>query len=187
MKNYIIIGLPASGKGTLSQQISKHFGLCHISTGDMLREERDKGSKIGKKIGSLIDNGKYVSDEIIIPMVLDRISDSKKGFVFDGFPRTKVQSDRLISFLNERKTPIDFVIYLDVSQDTIVDRIKKRSLIENRPDDVVDVIKDRVDQYRMMTEPLLEYFREENMNMVIVDGSPSKEEVFDQVLKMINR
>ncbi len=182
MKNYVLMGMPASGKGTLSKQLSELYGVELISTGDLLRKEQAEGTKIGKMADALINVGKFMPDNIVITMVRDSVirSSNDQGFVFDGFPRTQDQAKQLHAFLLQNKTPIDKVIYIDVSERVAMDRIKKRAEAENRPDDDPQVVLQRMEEYRKNTEPVLGFFEKKGL-LLRVDGNQPKEAVLKQV------
>jgi adenylate kinase len=188
MKHYIIMGPPASGKGTLSKQLAEKYGLDHISTGEILRKERDAGTKIGKMADALINAGKYVPDDIIIAMVKEHIisSSNKEGFIYDGFPRTQDQAKQLHAFLLHRRTPITSIIHLDTPKQVTVERIRKRRLEENRQDDDESVIETRFEQYQKLTEPVLEFFSKKDM-VNTIDGSKDKGEVLKDVLTLFEK
>lgn len=160
MNNIIIMGMPAAGKGTVCNRLSKEFGYEHISTGDILREEKRKKTKVGLMAERISDAGGYMPDEIVISLVKERIinSDNKIGFLFDGFPRTKEQAKQLHAFLVQRKTPINKVIFLDVNENEAIERINERLKKEGRPDDSPDVIRRRLNEYKDKTAPLVSFF-----------------------------
>lgn len=160
MNNIVIMGLPAAGKGTLCQRLSEQYGFEHISTGEILRSEQAKGTKLGNMATRVIDSGGYMPDDIMIPMLKERViaSDNAVGFLFDGFPCTKEQAKHLHAFLFMRKQPIASVIFLDVKKNVAVERLLKRATIENRPDDTESAIVNRWNEYEQKTLPLIDYF-----------------------------
>ncbi len=189
----IIIGAPGSGKGTQAKIISENLRIPHISTGDMLRIERDSGSSRGNIIKSLIDNGKFVPDEMIISIIEDRIKqeDCNNGFILDGFPRTTVQAAKMV----ELGIKIDYVIELAVPFSLIVERITGRLVHEKsgrsyhikynppknsglddltnepliqRTDDTEDVIIPRLKTYEEKTLPVVNYYKEKSKDGSIV-------------------
>ena len=120
----ILLGPPGAGKGTQAEVLCKHFKIPHISTGNILREAIDSGSRFGAEAKKLMDKGILVSDELIVGIVVDRISeeDCKLGFLFDGYPRTIPQAEALDS----NSVNIDLVIELDVPDDVIINRMSGR-------------------------------------------------------------
>lgn len=187
MKNIILIGPPGCGKGTQSKLLSQRLGFEHISTGDLIREEQKKGSAIGKLAKNLSDNGNFLPDEIVTTLVKQKIIDSKNtdGFIFDGFPRTVDQAKSLDEFLFNRRTPLHSIINITASDLVIRERIVKRSEIENRPDDKVELILVRLQNYRSKTAPVLDYFKTRK-SIVEIDGEKNSEEVFSEIEKSLS-
>ena len=134
--NVILFGPPGAGKGTQAKHLVKQLKSFQISTGDMLRDEIQKNSEIGKKIVEDMSDGKFVSDEIVNSLMKKVIFDSsKKGkLIFDGYPRTIEQAKNLDLLLTESKQQIDFIFFLNVNKETIIKRIKKRKDEEKRGD-----------------------------------------------------
>lgn len=130
----IMLGGPGSGKGSVGGKISEDLNLPHVATGDIFRDVAKKDTDLGRKIRDLIDNGKYVPDEVVIEMVEDRLSqeDAKNGVVLDGFPRTKDQAIALDKFLAGIGKKVDAAIELDVSDADIVKRTIKRVVCSNK-------------------------------------------------------
>lgn len=185
MKNIILIGPPGSGKGTQSKMLSNKLGLIHISTGDLIREEQVKDTKIGKLATQLADNGNYLPDNIVSTMVKQKIIDNPNapGFIFDGFPRTVDQAKALDDFLISRKSPINKIIMFEISDDIIKQRILERAKTENRPDDREEVIQTRINNYKNKTILVLDYYRNShlfgnNRPIINIEANKIKEEVF---------
>ena len=135
--NIILFGPPGAGKGTQAKYLVKKLNSFQISTGDMLRDEIEKDSEIGKKIIDNMNDGKFVNDEIVNDLIKNIIFDVKKKnkLIFDGYPRSLTQAKNLDILLNSSKQKIDFILFLNVDKDTIVKRIEKRKILENRLDD----------------------------------------------------
>jgi len=187
MKNIILIGLPGSGKGTQSKKISEQLGLEHICTGDLIREEQSKGSAIGELATRLADHGNFLPDDIVTTLVKQKIIDStnKVGFVFDGYPRNVDQAKYLDEFLYNRKTPIAHLINIVVSDETVKNRIIERDKKENRPDDKLEIIPIRINNYKNKTAPIIDYFK--NRKPIIdVDGEKPENEVFEDIKNAIS-
>jgi adenylate kinase len=184
MKNIILIGPPGAGKGTQAKLISEKLGLIHISTGDLIREEQAKDTKIGKLANQMTDRGNFLPDNIVTTMVKQKVIDNPNaaGFIFDGFPRTVDQAKSLDEFLNSRKTPISKIILLEVTDDIIKKRISERAIATNRPDDTPEVLQTRLDVYKKQTLPVLNYYKNSylfaaNRGIINVEASRAKEEV----------
>ena len=128
MKNIIFLAPPAAGKGTLSEMLVEKYGYGHISTGDLLREEIKNGTEIGKQAESLMKEGKFVSDDVIVELISKRIEkdDCKDGYILDGFPRTKVQAEKYDELLNSLNKDLGVVIYIDIDKDMAMKRACSR-------------------------------------------------------------
>lgn len=192
MKNIILIGPPGAGKGTQAKLISSKLGLIHISTGDLIREEQMKDTKIGKLATQLIDNGNFLPDNVVITMVKQKIIDNSNaaGFIFDGFPRTVDQAKSLDEFLNARKTPINKIILMDLDDTIVKKRIMERSRNENRADDKPEVIQTRINNYKKQTIPVISYYKNgylfaANRGVVNIEASKSKEEILAELETII--
>ena len=158
--NIILFGPPGAGKGPQAKNLEKKLNNFQISTGDMLRDEIKKESEIGKKIINYMNEGKFVDDEIVNKLMKNVIFDPKKKnkLIFDGYPRTLEQAKNLELLLKESDQKIDFIFFLNVNKDIIVQRIKKRKIIEKRSDDDLNTILKRYDTYMLTTKPVLEYY-----------------------------
>ena len=170
--NIIIFGPPGAGKGTQAKNLVKKLNSFQISTGDMLREEIKNDSHIGKRIINNMNNGKFVDDDIVNKL-LEKIvfDDTKKNrLIFDGYPRTINQAKNLDKLLNSSNQKLDFIFFLNVKKDTIIERLEKRKILEKRSDDDSETILKRYDTYMEVTKPVLEYYSKKN-NFYEVDGS----------------
>ena len=158
--NIILFGPPGAGKGTQAKNLVKKLNNYQISTGDMLRDEIKKETEIGKKIINCMNDGKFVDDEIINKLMKKIIFDPKKKdkLIFDGFPRTLDQAKNLNLWLSSSDQKIDFIFFLNVNKNTIIQRIEKRKIIEKRSDDELDTILKRYETYMENTKPVLNYY-----------------------------
>ena len=158
--NIILFGPPGAGKGTQAKNLEKKLSNFQVSTGDMLREEIKKESEIGKKIINYMNEGKFVDDEIVNKLMKNIIFDPQKKdkLIFDGYPRTLKQAKNLDLLLKKSDQRIDFIFFLNVNKDTIVQRIEKRKKIEKRSDDDLTTILKRYDTYMETTKPVLDYY-----------------------------
>ena len=148
MKNIVIFGAPGSGKGTQSDLLIKEYGLGHISTGDVLRQEIKKETELGKTAKQYIDKGQLIPDSLMIDIlakVYDSFGTSHKGVIFDGFPRTIPQAEALKKMLEERGHRVAAMLELDVPEDELMTRLIKRGKESGRSDDNEDTIKKRLD------------------------------------------
>lgn len=182
MFNVIFFGPPAAGKGTQAKIIEAQHGLKQLSTGDMLRAQIAAGTDLGKQAKAIMDAGKLVSDDIVIGMIADSMDSAKKakGFIFDGFPRTKPQAKALDQMLQERGQKINIVLELKVDDKALLERIKKRAKEEGRSDDTVDAMKVRLEQYRNYSAEVLPYYKSQDI-VYAVDGMRPVDEVTMQI------
>ena len=170
--NLILFGPPGAGKGTQAKYLVEKLNGFQISTGDMLRDEIKKDSEIGKKIINDMNNGKFVNDEIVNKLIDNAVNDvtKKNNLIFDGYPRSLAQAKNLDLLLKNSNQSIDFIFFLNVNKETIIERIKKRKIIENRTDDDLETILKRHDTYMETTKPVLDFYAE-NPNFHDIDGS----------------
>ncbi len=187
MLNIVIFGAPGSGKGTQSDLLIKKYGLKHVSTGDILRSEIKAGSALGKTADQYISKGHLVPDEIMIDMLEDLIRKNldKKGFIFDGFPRTLAQGEALDNKLKKNGLDITSVLSLEVKDEELTDRLLKRGQLSGRSDDNGQSIKSRLHVYHQQTEPLKQYYAEQN-KLVCIPGEGAIEEVFNSIVEVID-
>ena len=170
--NIIIFGPPGAGKGTQSKILVDELNSFQVSTGDMLRDEINNNTEIGKKIIDSMDNGKFVDDEIVNKLLEKIIFDPKKKnkLIFDGYPRTINQAKNLEILLNNSNQKINYIFFLNVKKDAIIKRIEKRKIVEKRSDDDSGIILKRYDTYMEVTKPVLDYYAN-NQNFHEIDGS----------------
>ena len=170
--NIILFGPPGAGKGTQSKYLVKKLNGFQISTGDMLRDEIQKDSEIGKKIINDMDDGKFVNDEIVNKLIKNVIFDPKKKnkLIFDGYPRSISQAKNLDLLLKVSNQKINFIFFLNVNKETIMKRIEKRKILEKRSDDDLNTILKRYDTYMKTTKPVLDFYSK-NSNFYEIDGT----------------
>ena len=180
--NIILFGPPGAGKGTQAKNLEKKLNNFQVSTGDMLREEIKKESEIGKKIINYMNEGKFVDDEIVNKLMKNIIFDPQKKdkLIFDGYPRTLKQAKNLELLLTESNQKIDFIFFLNVNKDTIVQRIEKRKKIEKRSDDDLTTILKRYDTYMETTKPVLDYYSNKP-NFSEIDGGLKIAEITSKI------
>ena len=188
MKNIVIFGAPGSGKGTQSDLMIEHYGLGHISTGDVLRAEIKKGTELGKTAQSYIDKGNLIPDELMISIlanVYDSFGRGHKGVIFDGFPRTIPQAEALKKMLDERGDKVAAMIELDVPEDELMTRLIKRGQDSGRADDNEETIKKRLVVYRNQTLPLIEWYKNEGIHHHI-NGLGELDRIFGDICAVID-
>lgn len=188
MKNIVIFGAPGSGKGTQSDLMIEHYGFGHISTGDVLREEIKKGTELGKTAQSYIDKGNLIPDELMVSIlanVYDSYGRGHKGVIFDGFPRTIPQAEALKQMLDERGDRVAAMIELDVPEDELMKRLILRGQQSGRADDNEETIKKRLVVYHSLTQPLIEWYKQEGLHHHI-NGLGTLERIFEDIKKVID-
>ena len=155
--NIILFGPPGAGKGTQSKYLVNKLSSFQISTGDLLREEIKKNSDIGKSIADDMKDGKFISDDIVNQLIENLISDPQKKnrLIFDGYPRSLSQAKNLEVLLKNSHQSIDLILFLNVNKETILKRLEKRKIIENRSDDDSETILKRYDTYMKTTLSLI--------------------------------
>ena len=172
MLNLVLFGPPGAGKGNQAKYLVKKLDSYQVSTGDILRDEINKNTEVGKKIINNMNEGKFVEDEIVNALLEKIIFDVKKmnKLIFDGYPRTIDQAKNLEVLLNKSDQKIDYVFFLNVDKNAIVKRIERRKILEKRSDDDAETILKRYDTYMQITKPVLEHYSK-NDNFHEVDGS----------------
>ena len=189
MFNLVIFGAPGSGKGTQSENLINHYGLFHISTGDVLRSHIKGGTELGKTASAYINEGKLIPDELMIDILENVLEENpektEKGVIFDGFPRTIEQAKALKEMLEKRNANDNIVIGLDVPEDELVTRLLKRGQESGRSDDNLETIKKRLDVYHNQTSPLREYYINEG-NYAAINGLGSIEQIFEDIKAAID-
>lgn len=194
----VLLGPPASGKGTQGELLASRFGIPKISTGDMLRAARAAGTALGREADGYMSAGKLVPDSVVIGLVAERLTeaDAERGFILDGFPRTVPQAEALESLLGRRGTPLTHVLQIDVPHDLLVERATLRRTdkrtgqiyhlkyslpppdaeLEHRADDREETVRRRLDEYDAMTAALLPFYGQRGL-LRRVDGVGKPEEV----------
>ena len=185
--NIILFGPPGAGKGTQAKYLIKKTNGFQISTGDLLRNEIKKDSDIGKIITNDMNDGKFVSDEIVNKLIKTLVFDSRKKnkLIFDGYPRSLSQAENLEFLLAETNQKIDLIFFLNVNKDTIIERIEKRKTIEKRSDDELSTTIRRYDKYMETTKPVLNFYSK-NINFHEIDGTLEIQEIKRKIDTFIN-
>ena len=185
--NIVLFGPPGAGKGTQAKYLVNKLNGFQVSTGDILRNEIQNDTEIGKKIINNMSDGKFVDDSIVNKLIKDVIFDSKKKnkLIFDGYPRSISQAKNLDLLLNESNQKIDFIFFLNVNKDTIIKRIEKRKILEKRSDDDLETILKRYDTYMETTKPVLDFYNK-NSNFYEIDGALKIDEITAKIDTFIN-
>jgi adenylate kinase len=188
MFNLVLFGPPGSGKGTQSANILQTYGLRHISTGDLLRTEVAAQTPLGVEAKKYMDQGLLVPDEVVIGMISSLIDEhpEARGFIFDGFPRTKAQAEALDALLQFKNTQIHLVLSLEVPQDELARRMISRGATSGRSDDNADIIVRRIEEYREKTYPVAQYYDKQG-KLEVIKGDLSIEDTFKALSREIDR
>jgi len=205
--NLLLYGAPGSGKGTQANMLRSKFGIPHIATGDMLRAEIAAGTQLGRQAQPILAAGKYVSDEIMIGMIRNRLGepDCEPGFIIDGFPRTVPQANALDTLMVELSKRFDRVIYLRVPVEELLQRLSGRlvcpqcqrtyppktsvcaadgSTLAQREDDKPEAVRPRIEIYLEKTVPVLDHYRASGL-VSEIDGRGTIDEISRQVLAAV--
>lgn len=189
MFNLILFGPPGSGKGTQSDKLVEKYGLVHLSTGNLLRQEIKDKTPLGLEAKSFIDKGQLVPDEVVIGMVDSYFDQHKgaRGFLFDGFPRTVAQAKALDKLLELKKTEIGKVLILDVNEEELIKRLVLRGKTSGRSDDAdEDVQRNRQAVYKKETLPVADYYSK-SRKVATVDGMGEVDHIFDRLSSHIDK
>jgi adenylate kinase len=189
MFNLILFGPPGSGKGTQSEKLVTKYGLVHLSTGNLLREEITNKTPLGMEAKNFMDKGQLVPDEVVIGMIDNSLDHHKDaiGFLFDGFPRTVAQAQALDKLLELKKTEIAVVLALEVSEEELVKRLLNRGKTSGRSDDTNEaVIRKRFAVYINETEPVATHYKREK-KFQSVRGEGSVDDIFNAVSTVVDK
>ena len=183
----VILGPPGSGKGTQASLLVERMGVPHISTGALLRNAAKRGTALGLQAKSITDKGELVPDDIMSDMIEERLGrdDVGKGFILDGYPRNLAQAKSLDDMLERLNIPADEAIHIDVDPEQIIKRIAKRAKEEDRSDDTVETVRNRMRVYAEQTAPVADYYAARGILTRVLGDGP-KEEVFQRILSVLN-
>ncbi len=187
MLNIVLFGPPGSGKGTQSEKVIEKYGLVHISTGDILREEVAAQTDLGKQAKEIMDKGELVSDKIVIGMIRKKLEENQggSGFIFDGFPRTVNQARELRKALTDYDERVGVMISLEVPREELVKRLLMRGKESGRSDDNMETINKRIDVYNRQTIPVTYYYDKMHKHAA-VEGTGSVDMIFERIVKVIS-
>ena len=213
MLRTILLGPPGAGKGTQAVKIVEKYGVPHISTGDIFRENIKKGTELGKKAQEYMNRGELVPDDLVIEIATTRLleDDCKNGFLLDGFPRTVYQAEKLDEFLAAHGSKIDKVLDIAVEKEELITRLTGRRVCKacgasyhvvnippktegicdacggelvQRADDNIETVTNRIDVYEAQTKPLVDYY-EKAGNIAHIDGATGLDNVFANIVKAL--
>ncbi len=206
--NIVLLGAPGAGKGTQAAKLVENEGLCHISTGDILRQAVKDGTDLGKKAKEYMDAGELVPDDLIIDLMRERFQqpDTERGVILDGFPRTTTQAVALDTMLSELGRPLDAALLIDVDPEVIVGRLSSRRVCRDcghigtaadvvcpvcggemyqRDDDNEATVRNRLDVYEKSTSPLVDYYHGSDL-LITIDGDRNPDEVYVDVKRALD-
>jgi adenylate kinase len=210
----VLLGKQGAGKGTQAARLAEHYGIPHVSTGELLRAAAAAGTEFGKKAEEYMNAGELVPDDVVFGLLAERVAAGDRvedGFVLDGFPRTDTQAIQLDRVLADRDHPLDLAINLDVSTEIVLDRIAGRRVCENcgatyhvnlppkkdwtcdecggkvvqRADDTEDAVMRRLELYEQETVPIIEYYREQG-KLEVVGGEGDGDDVFKRLVTAVD-
>ena len=188
MLNIVLFGPPGAGKGTQSEKMIGHYGLKHISTGDVFRYNIKNGTELGKMAQGFMDQGNLVPDEVTINMLKAEVEKNPdaKGFIFDGFPRTAAQADALDNLLTSLGTSVSMMVALDVPEDELRTRLLERGKTSGRADDQdVDKVNNRIRVYNTETAPVADFYNNQGKYRK-VHGVGSIDEIFSRICETVD-
>ena len=179
----VLLGAPGSGKGTQAKRLKAELGIAHISTGDLLRAAVKAGTPLGLKAKVVMEAGQLVSDDIVLGLLEERLaqSDTKAGFILDGYPRNLAQANALDALLARLGQPLDAVVKLSVPDAAIVRRCELRFEEEHRADDNPETVRKRLAVYAEQTAPVADFYSRRGL-LTEVDGVGAIEAIGDRVL-----
>jgi adenylate kinase len=184
----VLLGPPGAGKGTQAVRLAEHFASADVATGDIFREQVASGTDLGRIAKQYLDSGDLVPDEVVIAMVMERISepDCANGFILDGFPRTVAQAEALDQRLPSAGTPLDAGLFFEIEERELFRRLAGRSAALHRSDDTEQTIRHRLEVFAAKTRPLVDYY-ERRGALVRVDAVGEVEEVTRRILDSLQR
>ena len=186
----IFFGPPGSGKGTQAKLLSKNLNIIHLSTGDILREKLDDNDELSLELKRIMSSGNLVSDKLLNQIIKDKIlsKDCYKGYILDGYPRTLLQSEFLLSFLKTQNMNIDLIFDFKINFSLVEKRIISRSKEENRSDDNLSVIKTRLETYTKETYPVSQFFcLNFSKNYFTIDASKEISQIQTELIKITKK
>lgn len=185
MLDIVIFGAPGAGKGTQSDLLVEHYGLTHISTGDLLRREIAQQTELGLRIKGIMDAGNLVSDDIVTEMIDKAIAADNRGILFDGYPRNVAQAETLDRLLAKHGRTLRCMVSLDVPREELIRRMLERAKVSGRSDDNEVTIQNRLKEYEAKTLPVAAYYESKGLHLK-VNGMGDIKEIFAHIVSAID-
>ena len=188
MLNIVLFGPPGAGKGPQADLLKERYGLNHISTGEVIREEIRNGSALGKSVEEYIARGELAPDGLVIDMIADYVQAHREcaGNIYDGFPRTTVQAEEFDKIMGRHGLSVDLMLFLDVPDEVLISRLLLRGKESGRADDAnAEVIKNRIDVYKAQTAVVADYYAKQG-KYAAIDGVGTIEEIFGRLCTEID-
>ena len=184
--NFIILGSVGSGKGTQAKLLAEKLGLVHLSSGALLRQAAKENSEQGRKISQLLTSGKLLPLDLNTKLLFPRLKQAfSTGFILDGFPRDMDQTKALEDFLKQENQVVDKAIFLEISDEVSLERLLKRAKTENRSDDKIPAIKQRIQVFHQLVIPVIEHYHQQG-KLLTIDGTPDIETIHKDILSKLS-
>lgn len=188
MINIVLFGAPGCGKGTQAARLKEHYGIEHVSTGEVIRGEIRQGTALGKQVEACIAAGKLAPDEVVIEMIDNYIAShlDVKGCIYDGFPRTTAQAEAFDKLLEKHGLKVDVMVEMQVPEEELVKRILLRGQVSGRADDASEeVIRQRLEVYHQQTAVVADFYSAQG-KYIAVNGFGTMDEVFERIVKVVD-
>lgn len=180
----LLLAPPGAGKGTQGVRMAERYGIAHLASGDMLREEVARGTRLGQEANAIMATGELVPDQLVIDMMLEKVLESERGWILDGFPRTLAQAEAAYAWGVRRGLTFNAVVSLRVPEEELLSRLLSRAHTEGRTDDDEATIRHRLEVFHKQTEPLEAYYDGRGV-LVPVDAVGPVDEVTDRIVKAL--
>ncbi len=188
MLNIVLFGPPGAGKGTQAEKLQQKYGLLHLSTGEVIRDEMNRGTELGRLAARQMEGGRLASDELVLGIIENYIEAhrSAPGVIFDGFPRTLPQAEAFDRILSRVGAEVSVMLALEVPDEVVIERILTRGKTSGRADDQsIDTIRNRIEVYDRQTAVVADFYKKQN-KFRAVEGVGTIDEIFDRLCAVIN-
>ncbi|HIW11216.1 MAG TPA: adenylate kinase [Candidatus Rikenella faecigallinarum] len=188
MLNIVLFGPPGAGKGTQAEKLQQKYGILHLSTGEVIRQEMNRGSELGRLAAQQMEGGKLASDELVLGIIENYLQEHRTapGVIFDGFPRTLPQAEAFDSMLKKIGTQVTVMLALDVPDEVVTERILTRGKTSGRADDQsLETIQNRIAVYKKQTAVVADFYKKQD-KFRAVNGVGTIDEIFDRLCAAID-